>query len=101
MYKSIYAHISDSMDDRATDIVNCIVQNSKDYIELTEKILQLQEEVKSYLTPDQKICFLDYEELLCERDSLKNLILYREGVIDGIRIQSLVHGIPRRKYKSL
>lgn len=45
----VFTHISDSMGERATDIVNYIAQNSKDYIELIEKILQLQEEVKSYL----------------------------------------------------
>ncbi len=97
MYRSIYNHIVDSIDDRSADIINHIASHNKHYIKLTDRILELQNEILKFLPEDYHSLFYDYEILWGERDSLKNLILYKQGVIDGIKIKNLISGNSERK----
>lgn len=90
MFRSIYSHISDSIDDRSTNIINHVASHNKNYSILTSKILELQNEIFKHLPENYQTLLLDYEILLGERDSLKNLILYKQGIIDGIKVKNLI-----------
>jgi len=90
MYKSIHNHISNSMDERSIDIINNVSKFNKQYIEFTNQILNLQNEILEFLPEDFKTLFYDYEVLIYERDSIKNLILYRQGISDGTKIRNIL-----------
>lgn len=98
MYRSIYEHIIDSMNDRSISIINHITSHNKHYAALTSEILKLQNELLELLPEDYQALLFDYEILWGERDSLKNLILYRQGVMDGIKIKNLVSGNLKKRY---
>lgn len=92
MYRNIYSHISDSIDDRAADIIKHIARHNKQYTELTAQILEIQDEILKYLPQDYKTLFYDYEMLWGERDAIKSFTLYKQGIIDGVAVRNLIGG---------
>lgn len=92
MYRNIYTHISDSLEDRASDILTNIATNHKEYIKLTNEIILLQQQILKFLPEDMEDIFFRYEAIWSERDDIKELLLYKQGIIDGIKIGDLVMG---------
>lgn len=90
MLRSIYKHIIDSIDDRSVDILNHIASHNKNHVKLTDSIIEIEEKILKLIPENYKPLFYDYEVLLSERDSIKNIVLYKQGIADGIKIKKLI-----------
>jgi len=98
MLRNLFDHINASIEDRFINIINDITHSSKKYIELTSSFLELRNSILEYLPEDYQTLFYDFEILICERDSMKNLILYKQGIADGIKVRNSSYFNTKNKY---
>ena len=70
----------------------CILKstNIREYARLKDKAYELQSKLMHLLTGEQQDIFVEYEATMSAQDAIMRDSLYRDGLLDGIKIAKLV-----------
>lgn len=86
MLKNLNRLFIDITNSRAAEIANNIAASNKGYKELVPKIIEMLNDIKNNLPEEYKEVLEELEDVMSKRDLLINEIIYRQGLIDGIKI---------------
>ena len=77
---------------RITTTIEKRLRRNKKYRELEEKGVELEEQILSFLTDEQKEVFLQYSNVNVEAVCIREEFSYRRGFIDSARIKDIITG---------
>ncbi|KPU46187.1 hypothetical protein OXPF_02970 [Oxobacter pfennigii] len=89
MVRNFYRFLIETTDNRVHDIQNDTAKNNRRYKEFTVSILKMLKEIYKELPVEYHEILEELEDTRGERDLIAEKILYRQGLIDGIRISNV------------
>ena len=83
---SVNQAIEKVLKERLFEIEAIKISASSQMIEYSKKMLELHEQVRSYLSEEGNQAFVQYDELVTEMYSLELYLVYRQGLRDGLAL---------------
>jgi hypothetical protein len=80
---------------RTDEIVAEILLSNQRYRELNDEICQVQHELAANLAPQLQSLLDRYENAEAEHDGVISTAMYRQGLLDGVKLAKLInhHGL--------
>lgn len=83
-------HLDEFIQRRVEELSHSKSKNKKEYIMLKDKAYELQRKLMPTLTDEQQDLFVEYEATMSSQEAIMRDSLYRDGLLDGIKIARLV-----------
>ena len=99
MIKSILRLIQDFIENRSDEIENGLAKNNREFKDLTLKIIDLLNKIIKTSSPDNQLLLEELDDLRTQRDSIVTEAIYKKGLCDGIKIESIIHNVKSREIK--
>jgi hypothetical protein len=77
--------------DRTGEIGEEILFNNQRYRELNTEIVEVQHALTANLSPQLQSLVDRYDDAEAEQDSIVSTTMYRQGLIDGIKLTGMIH----------
>jgi hypothetical protein len=91
MLKRYSQYLEEFMCDRTEEIEQEIFTNNQRYRELTTEICEVQRALTDDLSPQLQSLVDRYYDAETEQDCIVSETMYRQGLIDGIKITGIIH----------
>jgi hypothetical protein len=91
MLKRYSQYFEELMFDRTGEIEQEIYSNNQRYQELTTEICEVQQELTDNLSPQLQFLVDRYYDAENEQDCIVSETMYRQGLIDGIKLTGMIH----------
>jgi len=85
MLKWLNPYFKEFIAARTEEIYHKVLFKHKRYLELTSRIIQVQQELQSNLPPQLQPLVNQYDEAEAEQDGIVMSLMYRQGFFDGVR----------------
>jgi hypothetical protein len=85
MLKHFIEILRDMVCDRTIEVETEVLSKDKYYRELDDKIIEVLDRIELSLPPAQQKLMFDLDELSVEQDVLAYKIMYKQGVLDGLK----------------
>lgn len=93
MYRDFKNALRNFIEDRVEEIGNKFVIKNKKYKDLVHNCINVHNQIKVNL-PDQFRCLIDeYETINSSMQCISEEILYKQGFVDGIRLNRTIKSI--------
>lgn len=99
MVKSVLRLIQDFIESRSDEIENDLAKNNQDFKDLTLRIIDSLDVINKSISPENHKLLEELEDLRTQRDSIVTEAIYRKGLCDGIKIESIIHNVRSRDIK--
>jgi tRNA/tmRNA/rRNA uracil-C5-methylase (TrmA/RlmC/RlmD family) len=87
--------------DRTGEIGTEILFNNQRYRELNTEICQVQQALTENLAPQLQTLVDRYDDAEAEQDSIVSTTMYRQGLIDGMKLAGIIHRFFGKRLPSL
>jgi hypothetical protein len=91
MLKRYSQYFEEFMFDRTGEIEQEIYSNNQRYQELTTEICGVQQALTDNLSPQLQSLIERYYDAETEQDCIVSETMYRQGLIDGIKLTGIIH----------
>lgn len=83
-------HLDEFIQRRVEELSHSKSKNNSEYIKLKDKAYELQHKLMPTLTDEQQDLFVEYEAAMSSQEAIMRDCLYRNGLLDGIKIARLM-----------
>lgn len=90
MPAGIKKYLEEFVENRVEELSISKPKNNREYARLKDKAYELQSKLVPTLTDEQQDIFVEYEAAMSAQDAIMRDSLYRDGLLDGIKIAKLV-----------
>ncbi len=84
------SHFEGFVEKRVEELSTLKPKNDLEYEELKKKAYEIQKKLMLQLSDEQQDLFVEYEAAMSAQDAIMRDSLYRDGLLDGIKIAKLV-----------
>jgi hypothetical protein len=91
MLKGYNQYFKELIFDRTGEIGAEILVNNQRYRELNTEICQVQRALTANLSPQLQSLVERYDDAVAEQDGIVSETMYRQGLIDGIKLTGMIH----------
>jgi tRNA/tmRNA/rRNA uracil-C5-methylase (TrmA/RlmC/RlmD family) len=91
MLKKHNQYFKELIIDRTEEIGREILCNNQRYRELNTEICEVQQALTDNLVPQMQSLVNRYDDVESEQEGIVSAIMYRQGLIDGIKLAKLVN----------
>lgn len=91
MLKKFNQYFKDLIFERTEEVGRAILYKNKQFLELNSRIIEAQHAIMENLPSKSQPLLLSYDEAEAEQTGIIIAIMYRQGLIDGIKIAKLLN----------
>lgn len=95
--KNIKQHLTESTQERTTEIINNIAATNSKYKQLTKKITNIDEEIGKVVTQKIFIILNQRYDLNLQCYAIITDILYQQAFLDGLKVRKLLNNIEQQE----
>lgn len=92
--KKLNHYLDEFIAERITETENETLKQSRVYEQTTNRIEELQNQIKNILPPEERYLMEELEEISNNEVSIMKEELYRQGFIDGIGVTKMIYQSP-------
>jgi hypothetical protein len=81
---------NDFMNNRTTEIHDRLLLRDREHIRLAKESRRVMDRLIVSLNPEQHQLFLEYESAANDVKNWEDEVIYRQGLIDGIKLKALI-----------
>ena len=93
MLKSWTLILNDFLIDRTMELHDHLLPRDREYLRLQKEYSQATDELAARLGPGEYRLFLDYEKAATSLVNRSDELIYKQGLIDGLRLGNLIDRI--------